>query len=504
MSDRIGMVDGVTREPPGDRPVCLLDGTGLTAATVAEIARGRVSVRLGDDAAAANQAAWHLKQRLAGRGRPLYGCTTEVGARSAQPAAATSDAELALLRGHACGAGRLLPADQVRAALAVRVNQLARGGAGVSPPLLDTLVQTLNLEAIPQVHELGSLGTADLTALAEIGLAVAGEGRWCPSHRHVPPPVQLGSGDAIGLLSSNACTLGQAALACHDTRWLLRSAEAAAALSFLASRADPAALDDRVQQARPHPGQLAAAAHLRRLVGPAGGSGRLQDALCCRCLPQVQGAARDAAADLDRVLDIELNAAAENPLIVAEVGEARCNGNFHTARLAQVTDQLRAALTHAASLAAARLSALLDPTVTGLPGFLVGPDDARTGAMVLEYPAHDALAELRACATPVTTTSTIICGGVENHASFTALAARQLDRALNHYATVVGCELVVAIRALRMAGRTLPTAAGQAVFDRAAAVLPYDLADRPMSDDIAAAAELLRTGLADTDPPVTP
>lgn len=471
------------------------DDKSPTVEDVVAVARDGAGVRLSADGRDANARARRLKRQLIGEGKPLYGCTTEVGARSDMPAVPSREAELELLRGHACGTGDLLAPEQVRAALVVRLNQLAAGGAGVSLELLDGLTYTLNAGAVPVVHEIGSLGTADLTAMAEIGLALAGEGSWHLGSGDPPAPIHFHPGDAIGLLSSNACTIGQAALACHDVEVALRSAESVAALSFVALAADRAVLDPRTHQARPHPGQAASANRLRRLIGSPKGSSRLQDAFCCRSLPQVHGAAGEAAGELRRVLDVELNAASENPLLLSDTGEVWCTGNFDTTRLALVVDQTNAGLAQAGTLAATRASRLLDGTVTGLPDFLTGPDRSRVGMMVIEYPIHDALAQLRACGNRTTAASIVICAGVENHAGFAPVGIRQLRGAPHQYVTIVACELVVAVRAFRMASRSMPTAAGQAVLDRAASVLAADLTDRPLTGDIATAADLIRAGL---------
>lgn len=472
-----------------------LDGRTLTPARVAAIARDGEHAHLTRRARQRNQASALLARELLAHGVPVYGRNTGVGALLDRQvyAADTSQHSLRLLRSHAGGAGPPVSRDVARALLVVRANQLGAGGAGINPQLHAALVDALNAGLAPVVHELGSIGTGDLTALAETGLALLGEGRWTgPGRPPDPPP--LDHGEAIALISSNAVTLGEAALGCHQMEQVLGAAEAVAALSFIAAAGNPVVFDARVHAARPFPGQVAVAGHLRRLVGDDAEVRRLQDPLSFRCVPQVQGAARDVLADLDRVLHIELNAASENPLLDAASGQALVTGNFHMARMALVTDSARAALVQAASQSVQRVSALFDGRFTGLPPFLAAHTDGSSGGMVLEYTANAALAELRAVATPVSLTSAVVSQGQENHSASAGLGSRQLSRALEHYVTVVSVELVTAVRALRVSGRRPGEPAGLAAYRVAADVLPEDMEDRELSTDLELAAALLRRG----------
>ncbi|MPZ89437.1 MAG: hypothetical protein GEU81_15480 [Nitriliruptorales bacterium] len=472
-----------------------LDGRTLTPARVARIAVDGHPAYVTRRARERNLAAARLGRALLERGVPVYGRNTGVGALldlRVYEADATEHS-LRLLRSHAGGAGPLVSEDIVRAMLVVRANQLGAGGAGVNPRLHAALLDALNAGLAPAVHELGSIGTGDITALAEAGLALIGEGRWL-GDGEPPQPVRLDQGDAIAFISSNAAALGEAALGCHRLGEVLGAAEAVAGLSFVAANGNPAVFDDRVHAARPHPGQRAVACHLRDLVDGDLASARLQDPIAFRCIPQVQGAARDALADLATVLRVELNAAAENPLLDVHSGQALVSGNFHMARLTLVLDEVRAALVQTGLQSVQRTSTLFDGRVTGLPSFLAGHADGSSGGMILEYTANAALEELRATAYPTSLSNIVIALGQENHASPASLAARQLSRALGHYLTVVSVELVTAVRALRVGGRRPSRPAGNAAFARAAAVLPERMEDRELSTDLELAADLLRAG----------
>jgi histidine ammonia-lyase len=465
----------------------ILDGRGLTPGDVDAVARGGAEVVLADAARERNTAARRALEELVERGEPVYGVTTGVGPFRTRevPAEQRPEHQLRLLRSHASGAGRPLAPELVRAAMVVRANQLGAGGAGVSDALLAALVQALNDDFTPVAHEVGSLGTADLTALAEIALALI--------DRY---GVELGPRDGIGFMSSNAASIGHAALVARSAARLLDGGLRVAALSFLGAAADPAVLDARVHDARPHPGQVAVAARMRDLLGAACAAQRsadapVQDPFPFRALAQVEGTAHDALGALERVLAVELNAAAENALVDAGEPAVLANANFHAGALALALDNFRAALAQSSSLTAARVTAMLEPGLTGLPPMLASNAGPGSGAMMLEYTAHPAAATVRVLAAPVTAHTTTVGGGVESHASFAPLAARMAEQALDSASIAIATELVVAVRALRMRGVEPSGTPAADLYERAGTVLDADMEDRPLAADLKAARRLL-------------
>ena len=319
--------------------VVVLDGRTLTPAGVVAIARGWAQARMSAEARERNAAAERLVRRLLDRGELLYGTSTGVGVLRATPSALEDPGEhqWRLVRSHAGGGGAALTVEVVRAAMAVRANQIGAGGAGIGEGLLDGLLGLLRTGVTPLARELGSLGTGDLTVLAEIGVALGGEGQCWVGDRIVPSaealaehglaPVGYGPRDGIGFMSSNAVSIGQAALVFHDASRLLDSALAVAALSYEAVNADLAVLDPRVHAVRPHHGQHEVARRLRDLLGdfePRERSerGRVHDSFVFRCVPQVEGPLLDALQHLESVLAIELNVAGENALMLPRDGVA--------------------------------------------------------------------------------------------------------------------------------------------------------------------------------------
>jgi len=522
----------------------MIDGVGLSCLQVRQVAR--------DGAAVSVQAGGLERARLArevvarvGATRPVYGRTTGVGANRTVDVFDAGHG-LRLLRSHAGGAGPLLDVTRARALLVVRLNQLAAGGSGVDPAVAGVLAEALNLGLTPQVRMIGSIGTGDLAALACVGLCLLGERPWqggtLPPFRMDPadalafmssnaatigeaalacadlgalastalcligerpwlgglgetlPPFALDPADALAFMSSNAATIGEAALATADLTELIAATPVVAALSFLVVRGSAEPYSVAVQQARPHRGQAEVAAEMRALLaGQDVQAARIQDPYGYRALPQVHGPAVDAVRALRDVLDVEMNAAAENPLIDAASGQVIHNGNFYTAYLGLALDSARMALFQTAALSTARLGTLVEPAMTGLRPFLASDVPASSGVLALEYVAHSALADIRRLASPATLGTAVLSRGLEEQANFSTQAARAATDTVAAHRIVLACELVAAIRGLRL--RQLVPAPGplRDAYELAAPALDTRIEDRPLDADIDAAEGLLAT-----------
>jgi histidine ammonia-lyase len=473
------------------RPVIVIDGASLTCAAVAAVARDEVPVTVGADAVTAARAAWETARDVAAQ-RPVYGRTTGVGANRNVGLAEDDLAEhgLRLLRSHAAGSGPLQPADLGRAMLVSRMNQIGAGGSGVDPAVLEVLADALNRGFAPPVPQYGAIGTGDLTALASLGLCLIGERAW-RTGTGPPPRFPLRPAEALGFMSSNAATLGEAALACHDLSVLVSSAVVIAALSLLAVRGSLEPYAPAVHRGRPA-GQQRVASRMRALLDGAGRDpARIQDSYGYRAFPQVHGPAADSLESAARVVTTELNGSSENPLVDPAGHAMWHNGNFHAAYVGLALDTVRAALFQTAALSAARLGTLVEPSFTGLHAFAADAP-ASSGIMILEYVAQSAVADLRRFATPAALGSAVLSRGVEEHAGFSTQSARASTDAVAAYRAVLACELAAAVRVLRMQDRA-PDQGGplRAAFDAADAVLDPRTDDRPLDADLTAAEGLL-------------
>jgi histidine ammonia-lyase len=391
-----------------------------------------------------------------------------------------------LLRSHAAGLGDPLPEEVARGTLLVRLAQMAAGAGGNRPQVADALAAVLCEGPLPRLRQLGGIGTGDLTVLAQLALALAGEAD-PRDPAALPRRLDIQPGDALPFMSSNAATFATAVLAWADLADLLEAGLGVAALTFCALRGNHEAFDPAVAAARPLSGLTAVAARMRLLTADAPPAARLQDPFGLRCLPPVAGALHDALSGIEDVLAIEINAGSENPLF--SDGRALHHGGFHAATCALALDGVRLALVPFASLSAARLTHLMAPELSGLTPFLAVDEPGASGVLIAEYLAADALARLRAEAVPAVLGSASISRGLEEHASFAWQAAWQARRAVTHVRTVIALEWVVAERALRMRAVAPDGVTGPA------RVLAGDfgarLEDRPIGEDVAHAARTL-------------
>jgi histidine ammonia-lyase len=425
-----------------------IDGHPLSPDDVVALADRQATVEFGphtlDRATASFAAAAALDLE-----QPVYGRTTGVGANRNQPAGELGRHALGLFRSHATSAGQARSPRRVRTMLAVRLSQLAAGGSGTTPVALAALVEMLNRDSRPPVREFGSLGTGDLPALASLALALCGEVVLDP-----PLPADLISepSELLSMMSSNAATIGDAALASVELTRLARAGLGVAALSWVAVDGNPEAVDEVVGLASPLPGVAETVTELRGWLGELGSPARVQDPYALRALPQVHGAFRSALQRLSDVVHAMTNAPAENPVLLAG-HPPRHQGAFHAVHLGQALDAVTSAATQSAQLSLGRLALLLNPEYSGLPAFLALGPSGSSGLMVLEYVSGSALLRLRALANPAGVGSISVSRGAEDDASCASQSAYQALAALDAYAVVVASELLAAVRALRMRGR---------------------------------------------------
>ena len=330
-------------------------------------------------------AARAVVERAAAGERPIYGLNTGLGGNLRHRLAPDEITafQTQFVVGRAIGVGEPLPRATVRAAMLARANAMALGGAGVSPAVLDLLIALVNRDVTPVVPRWGSIGAGDLGLLAHIALVIIGRGSAEHDGRVLPgaealraaglAPATLGPKDGLALVQrQRALRRRWPGSRCTTARRVLRQAERAAALSFEGYAANPAIFDPRLAAAHPAFGQVAAAQRFRALLAGSslyepGAARSIQDALSFRCLSQVHGAADAALERAVAACELELNAAADNPLVLAADDEILSTGNFHLMALALAGDALAMALSSVAAMAVGRIVKLMQADLTQLP-----------------------------------------------------------------------------------------------------------------------------------------
>lgn len=500
-----------------------LDGESLTISGVVKIARDRENLAVSQNAKEKVQAGADYLASLVAEGHPIYGLTTGFGALDGFAVGPDKVRNLQhnLLRSHAAGTGRPMETDTVRAMMAIRVNVLGTGLTGISLETLDALVAMVNAGIVPLVPERGSVGACgDLAPLAHMALPLIGEGRArqgdgvfetakeVMARAGIDLPAVAGR-DGIALINGTEQTTGIGCLAAYDAGQLIQLAEAVAAISLEALGAVADSFDERVALAKPHPGQIATSRRLRRLT--AGSSAvlpprpdRMRDALSLRCIPQVLGATRDALGHCWRTLEIEINAANDNPLFGVADGFVTSNsGNFHGQAAAEVLDYLANAVTSVAAISERRSARLVDPHHNGgLPAFLIHPESApgeNSGFMIAQYTAASLVAELRMRAVPAAIQTIPTCANTEDHVPMAPLAARRAAFVVSTAFDVVAIEALLAAQACDIRGLK-PAPLLRPLYEAVRDVVPTMLRDRVMAEDIAAVRKaLLESGVAAPD-----
>ena len=471
---------------PQESGLPTLDGSHLSLDEIVAVSLrgGPVAV---DPRARERVAASHAFADAVAEERPIYGRSTGVGANRDQVQPDPDSQALQLLRSHATSSGELRSAERVRAMLVIRLNQLATDGNGISPTVLDALESMLAADALPPVREGGSVGTADLAALATTARVLSGE---VPSTPPVTGTTEFGPGDALTFMSSNAAVLGDAALAVWDLGRLARATVVIAAMDFAAVKGNPEAFSPAVEVATPFPGSRWVCRTMRELIATEVPPTRIQDPFSLRTFPQVHGALMDRLAFAEEVIVKMANSPSENPMVSPTLGVAH-HGAFHAAYLVQSLDSLVLAVAQSAQLSLARLTMLAEPTYTGLHPFLGDGTPAASGVMIVEYSAASALAELRALATPAGIQAVTLSRGVEEDASFATLAARQALEAVSRFRAVLAAELVASLRCLRMQASHPPALlSALAYLDERDGGIP-DMHDRDLTYDLILAEELV-------------
>jgi histidine ammonia-lyase len=437
----------------GTAPVPLVDllritrgaAVGLTDAARERIASGR---RIVDGVLAS--------------GRAVYGLTTGVGhARNVRvPDDELVGQQYMIVMTHSGGFGPPLPTEVARAAMAVRLVGLTRGGSGASPAVAESLVALLNSGVHPLLPRTNSVGAGDLGAMALVAQVAIGAGRaeyrgevlsgGEALARAGIPPLVLQAKDGLALVSANGVSVGQGALVAERAGALADAAELVAALSMEATRGNPSIALPVVADGKPFPGLVESCRQLRAALEgsylmASDAPASVQDPLSFRVVPQVHGAFRDTTAFAAQALETELNAQADNPLVSPADGTLVSNGNFHPVLLAIAVDALRVAIAHVGQLSDRRLGhlwAAFFEAMSGGPSFEGPPPDLP--GMHQRYAAAAAYAELRQLAAPVSLDVGVLDQGVEDHSTAAPLAVRKADEALDLLADILTVELLLA------------------------------------------------------------
>jgi histidine ammonia-lyase len=491
-------------------------GEALLLEDLVAVARGEARAELGSEVADRMAFSRSVVAEAVEADRVMYGITTGFGAL-ADTHVGRADLErmqLALVRSHSAGVGEPLPDDVVRGLLLLRARTLTAGYSGVRVELPAKLLELLEHDLLPVIPGKGSVGASgDLAQLAHLAQPLVGEGRLRrsgerdldgrPSAELLAEagvePIVLAAKEGLSLINGTEPMQVLLALAVDEIGLLVKVADIACAMSVEALLGTDRPYDERVQMIRPHPGQLASAGNLRRLLdgSPLVASHResdhaVQDSYCLRCAPQVHGAVRDVHAHARRVIDIELGSVVDNPVIVPD-GEVMSTGNFHGEPLAFAGDMLAIAVSELASIAERRTDRMLDKAFSrDLPAFLAADPGTNSGFMIAQYTAASLVSENKVLAHPSSVDTIPTSGNQEDHVSMGWTSMRKLREVVANVRSVLAVEILAAAQAIdfRAAIAAPGDASGAAHRVVRAEVPPMDT-DREVAGQIATVDRLL-------------
>ena len=493
------------------RPALEIDGKRLTLAQLRAFEASRPLVKLAPSARRRMQASRDAVQRAIERGETSYGINTGFGAFANRviPAAKTRKLQLNLVRSHACGTGRPLPAEIVRRMLLLKANSLAAGYSGARPLVADMLLTMLNEDVLPVVPAQGSVGASgDLAPLAHVALALVGEGEAMRGNEtldgpgvlaaaHLEPLV-LEAKEGLALLNGTQLSLALALDGLFLAERLQDASIIAGALTVEGLAGSHAPFDARIQQASRLQGQVKVAARLRRLLTDSEilrsheDCERVQDPYAVRCMPQVFGAVEHTIEHAREVLAAAVNGVSDNPLIFGD--DILSGGNFHAEPIGFISDFLAIAVAELASISERRID-LLDRRVNpNLNMFLATEPGLESGFMMAHVTAAALVSENKTYAHPASVDSLPTSAGQEDHVSMAPWAGRKLLKICGNTATVLGIELLAAARAIDSMRPLRTTPELERVHAMVREQVPFLPHDHRLDRDIYALAELVKSG----------
>ncbi|MGC8562204.1 MAG: histidine ammonia-lyase [Thermoplasmata archaeon] len=445
----------------------ILTGNDLTLDQVVRVSDGMEKVVVSKGAANRVKSSRERIDKLITAGKPIYGVTTGFGDLISERIDLDKIKELQtnLIRSHSSGYGKPIDARTVRAMMLVRANSLCKGYSGVRPELIQSLLDMLNSNVIPYIPEKGSVGSSgDLSPLAHLALALIGEGRFIENGKIVEAskifsqkdlkPISLEAKEGISLINGTSYMLANLSLGIYDSLNLFKHSIIAAGMSMHLLSATEKALDCGLFEARPYVEQSIVASALKSFVQGSerirnGTESKVQDAYSLRCIPTVLGSVLQTVNYVKGIVDIELNSATDNPLVLNEIISG-CN--FHGEPLALAADYLSIALTELGNISERRVFRALDKSLSGLAPFLADKPGVESGLMIPQYVSAALCNENKVLAYPSSADNIPTSANQEDHNSMGGTSTRKLREIVNNVKGIVAIEMLVSYRGMEKYG----------------------------------------------------
>ncbi|MDD4493747.1 MAG: histidine ammonia-lyase [Eubacteriales bacterium] len=490
----------------------ILTGHSLTLKEVDDVLFRGAWVEASEESFAKVDASRRAVENIVEKGKVIYGITTGFGKFSNVfiPEKDTEELQLNLIRSHACGVGEPFPETVSRGMLLLRANALLKGFSGVRRAVIETLLKFLNAGIHPIIPQQGSLGASgDLVPLAHQALALLGEGevfykgKRCTAKEALAyegiEPIVLQAKEGLALINGTQAMTSMGAVAYIEAEKLADQAELIAALTIEGLNGIIDVFDEDIQIVRGYKEQTDVAERMREILAGSKlvtrqGELRVQDAYSLRCIPQVFGASRQAMAYVKEKLEIEINAATDNPLIFDGGAKVISCGNFHGQPIALALDFLKIAVAELANISERRIERLVNPQLNDLPPFLSPQPGLQSGAMIMQYTAASLVSENKTLAHPASVDSIPSSANQEDHVSMGTIAARHAYQIVQNVRYVLAIELICALQAVEIKGVEKMSPVTRKVYNAGRTIVPSITKDRVFSDDIANVNKWLKRG----------
>ena len=493
-----------------------LDKEKITNDDLVAVARYNATADFSSEGEARVEKTSALIRRWIAEKKVIYGITTGFGAlcNVTIPEADTQQLQNNIIMSHAAGVGNPLPDEVVRAIMALRIHDLSMGYSGCRMKTIRYMLAFLNNGVTPIIPEKGSVGSSgDLAPTAHLGLVLIGQGEAVYKGKRQPggeilkqiglEPLALEGGEGLALINGTQVMTAIGVLVVNDAIQLSKTADIACAMSLEVLMGSNSEFDPRIHQIRPHPGQIATADNILKLIAESEiieshrGCARVQDAYTLRCAPQIHGASKDAVAHAKRVIDIEINSTTTNPLIFSDTEDVRLGGNFHGQPVAMAADYLSMGIAELGSVSERRVERLVNPQLSDLPAFLVKNSGLNSGYMIAQYVAAALVSENKVLAHPACVDSIPTSANKEDHVSMGTIGIRQSREILGNVENVVAIELLCAAQAYDLITEKKPMKGGlgtRVAYGVIRSHVPYLENDRDLSRDIETMVKVLRSG----------
>ena len=440
----------------------------------------------------------------------VYGITTGFGKMSDVWIAPSEveELQLNLIRSHACGVGEPFPEIVSRAMLLLRVNALLKGFSGVRIDVIQQLIDCLNKKIHPIIPQQGSLGASgDLAPLSHLALVLIGEGEAYYQgermlggealHKEHLDPIVLSAKEGLALINGTQAMTAMGVVAYLEAEKLAYQSELISAMTLEGLKGIADAFDEDIHLARGYPEQVGVAQRVRMYIKSSNliteqGEVRVQDAYSLRCIPQVHGASWQTLNYVKEKLEIEINAATDNPLIFDLGKKVISGGNFHGQPIAFAMDFLGIAMAELANISERRIERMVNPQLSDLPAFLSANPGVESGAMILQYSAASLVSENKTLAHPASVDSIPSSANQEDHVSMGTIGSRHAYQIIQNARNVLAIELFCAMQAVEFRGVEEMAPRTRKAFDHGRKVAPSITGDRVFSKDIESLSNCLK------------